>query len=148
MLKLKKSTLAISVVVLIGLGFLFVGDDKTNTDILVYKSANCGCCVGWSAEASKTYDVDTEVADMFSIKQQFGIPRGMESCHTSIVGDYFVEGHVPIEAIEKLLSERPDIDGIAMPNMPAGSPGMPGTKTGPFIIYGIKDGESFEFMRL
>lgn len=148
MLKLKKSTLAIGVIVLIGLGFFFVGGNKTDTDILVYKSANCGCCVGWGAEASKNYNVDIEVANMFSIKQQFNIPEGMESCHTSIVEEYFVEGHVPMEAVEKLLNERPDIDGIALPNMPAGSPGMPGIKSGPFIIYGIKDGESFEFMRI
>lgn len=147
MLKLKKSTVAISIVAIIGFGFLFVGGDK-DTDILVYKSANCGCCVGWAAEASKDYSVDIAVADMFSIKQQFNIPRNMESCHTSIVEGYFVEGHIPMEAIEKLLNEQPDIDGIAMPNMPAGSPGMPGIKSGPFIIYGIKDGESFEFMRI
>jgi len=72
----------------------------------------------------------------------------MQSCHTTEIGDYFVEGHVPIEAIDKLLAEKPDIDGITLPDMPAGSPGMPGVKREEFVIYSLKDGESSEFMRI
>ena len=72
----------------------------------------------------------------------------MESCHTAIFGDYFVEGHVPIEAVNKLLEEKPDIDGIALPEMPSGSPGMPGPKLEPFKIYSIKDGQASEFLSL
>ena len=73
----------------------------------------------------------------------------MESCHTTVIGEYFVEGHVPVEAIEKLLAEKPDVAGIGMPGMPSGSPGMPGAKQGQFIIYSInKDGTINEFMRI
>ena len=63
--------------------------------------------------------------------------------------DYFVEGHVPIEAIEKLMAEKPDIAGIALPGMPSGSPGMGGSRSGQFVIYAIgKDGTTTEFMRI
>ena len=76
------------------------------------------------------------------------ISTEMESCHTMVIDDYFVEGHMPFEAIEKLLSERPDIDGIALPDMPSGTPGMPGEKIEEWVIYSIKDGQTFIFMRI
>ena len=117
---------------------------------LVYKSPTCGCCVGFTGFLRKDdYEVEVEeTTDMDSIKKEHNIPSSMQSCHTSMIGDYFVEGHVPLEAIDKLLAEKPDLDGIALPGMPAGSPGMPGLKTGDFIIYGIKDGQVSEFMRI
>lgn len=65
----------------------------------------------------------------------------MRSCHTSEVAGYFVEGHVPVAAIERLLAERPEIDGIALAGMPAGSPGMGGTLEGPLVVFAIADGE-------
>jgi hypothetical protein len=61
----------------------------------------------------------------------------MRSCHTTVGGGYFVEGHVPIAAIESLLARRPAILGIALPGMPAGSPGMTGTQTEPFVVYAV-----------
>ncbi len=86
---------------------------------------------------------DTDVED------RMGVPPDMRSCHTMVIGDYFVEGHVPVEAIRKLLEERPAIKGIALPGMPDGSPGMTGTKAGPFVIYAVAaDGSTSEFMRI
>ena len=110
--------------------------------VTVYKSPSCGCCVNYIAQLrQKGYEVDiVETDDMFSIKQQYGISPDMESCHTSIFGDYVVEGHIPLEVVAKLLDEKPDIRGIALPDMPAGSPGMPGVKRGPFTIYALSDG--------
>jgi hypothetical protein len=70
------------------------------------------------------------------------------SCHTSIVEGYFVEGHVPLEAVGKLLNIRPAVDGIALPGMPAASPGMGGVKTEPFTIYSSVNGVASVFMRL
>lgn len=118
--------------------------------ITVLKSSGCGCCVGWIAELEKRgFDVKgVDVADMASIKQKYNIPRSMESCHTAVIGNYFIEGHVPIEAVNKLMEERPDIDGIALPRMPAGSPGMPGVKKEPFKVYAISDGKISEFMAI
>ena len=72
----------------------------------------------------------------------------MADNRTVIIGDYFVEGHMPFEAIEKLLSEKPDVDGIALPDMPSGTPGMPGEKREEWIIYSLKDNQIFEFMRI
>lgn len=72
----------------------------------------------------------------------------MQSCHTTVIGGYYIEGHVPVEAIKRLLEEKPQIDGIALPGMPAGSPGMSGSKEGPFVIYSISGGQTSEFMRI
>ena len=58
---------------------------------------------------------------LHSIKQKYNIPLEMQSCHTTIIGKYFIEGHVPLEAVNKLLKEQPDIDGIALPGMPIGN---------------------------
>ncbi len=83
---------------------------------------------------------------MSSIKKKYQIPQNMESCHTGVIEGYFVEGHVPVEAIEELLAEKPDISGIALPGMPPGSPGMPDQKTEAFKIYALSDGTASEFM--
>ena len=71
---------------------------------------------------------------MDSIKTKYSVPSALASCHTTIVNGYVVEGHVPVEAIERLLLEQPKIIGIALPGMPTGSPGMPGSKSSPFDI--------------
>ena len=86
--------------------------------------------------------------DMGSIKEQYGIEEDKQSCHTTVIGDYFVEGHVPLAAVEKLLSEKPAIDGIGLPGMPIGTPGMPGVKQAPYEVY-QKNGSDFSpFMTL
>ena len=116
----------------------------------VYKSPTCGCCGEYISYLKKRgFEVKTEnKTDMTAIKVQYGIPESMQSCHTTVMGDYVVEGHIPVEAIQKLLTEKPDIGAIALPGMPQGSPGMPGVKEGKFEIFGLKDGESEEFMSL
>lgn len=157
------------VVVAVGVGALallvmFLGsrpagqDDQDNQDnvaafvgltVEMYRSPGCSCCGEYvhylSGHGLEVQEVAT--SDMTSVKESFGIPRNMWSCHTAIIGRYFVEGHVPIEAIQKLLEEQPDIDGIALPGMPAGSPGMGGGKTGPFVVYAVSDGAAREFTR-
>ena len=119
-------------------------------EVTMYKDAKCGCCVGYAAALeSQGYKVNKiNTVDMGLIKSQYTIPGNMESCHTAIVGGYFVEGHVPLEAVQKLLDDQPNIDGIALPNMPAGSPGMPGVKRGPFTIYAITNGAATVFMEV
>jgi|SRR3989338_2729174 len=117
----------------------------------IFKSSGCGCCSVYTQYMGKKgFDVKVvETEDSSSISDKYGIPSSMESCHTTVIGDYFVEGHVPVEAINKLLAEKPDIAGIAMPGMPSGSPGMPGSKRGPFVVYAVhKDGSTTEFMRI
>jgi hypothetical protein len=71
------------------------------------------------------YAVEVEdVQDLSAIKTQHQVPPQLQSCHTAIVDGYVIEGHVPVEDVERLLSERPDIIGLAVPGMPVGSPGM------------------------
>jgi len=121
---------------------------QATANVQLFKSPNCGCCVGHASTLTSN-DFDVEIIptiDMASIKNKYNIPLSAQSCHTAIIEEYVVEGHVPMEAIEKLLTEKPDIDGIALPRMPAGSPGMPGAKTEPWTIYAIKDGQTSEFM--
>jgi len=85
---------------------------------------------------------------MDAIKDEQGIPQDMLSCHTTIIGGYVVEGHVPLEAVEKLLVEKPDIRGIAMPGMPSGSPGMPGLKS-TFSVHSLMhDGGTSLFVKM
>ncbi len=117
--------------------------------VTIYKTPNCGCCVGYSSYLeSNDYNVKIiSLDDLSSIKDKYNIPQNMESCHTMIIDDYFVEGHVPIEVVEKLVNEKPNIDGIALPRMPAGSPGMPGKKIEPFTIYSLINGEEMVYTK-
>jgi hypothetical protein len=66
--------------------------------------------------------------DLRPIKARYGIPMRLQGCHTAIVGGYVIEGHVPADVIARLLEERPDVEGLAVPGMPAGSPGMEGPR--------------------
>jgi hypothetical protein len=94
----------------------------------VYKSPTCGCCADWVTHIEAA-GFKTEVQDMpdvTPIKQRAGLPQDLGSCHTALVGDYVVEGHVPASTMLRLLTEKPAIAGIAVPGMPMGSPGMEG----------------------
>ena len=108
----------------------------------VYKDPACGCCHEYVAYLRQNgFDVavvDTD--DLAAIKQQSGVPPALEGCHSTMVGGYVVEGHVPIDAVRRLLQDRPPIHGLSLPGMPEGSPGMSGEKAGPFVIYEISDG--------
>ncbi len=79
--------------------------------------------------------VDLSEAELIQVKQQRGVPEGMASCHTAEIGGYIVEGHVPSVVIEKMLAEKPEIVGLAVPGMPEGSPGMGGELSGPMEIF-------------
>src|SRR5574341_1095862 len=157
---MKNRLLGILIVIVLfaGLGFVvFKAKIPTGTveqgsyDAVVYKSPSCGCC-SLFVDYLKGKDLSVKVEERQSvepIKRQYGVPASLASCHTTIMGEYFIEGHVPYEAIEKLMAEKPDIAGIAVPGMSAGSPGMPGTKAGPIVVYAVaKDGTSKEFMRV
>ena len=115
----------------------------------VTKSPTCGCCSAWVALARQEgYDIEvTDTADVTTVKLDADIPSHMWACHTATVHGYVVEGHVPFEALAKLLEERPDITGIAVPGMPGGSPGMGNDPTARYdvIAFGgdAGDGEVF-----
>ena len=119
--------------------------------VTVYKSPECGCCEGY-AEYLRQHGFAVEskpTNEVAEISRKAGVPAELQGCHTSFAGNYVVEGHVPVEAIAKLLAENPAIKGIVLPGMPEGSPGMGGEKAGPFTIYAIGvDGKSSIFMVL
>ena len=126
--------------------------NSDENNFVVYQSPYCGCCsiyVKYLKKESKLKVDVIEMNDISPIKEKYGVPNDLGSCHTVVIGDYFIEGHIPFEAIAKLMEEKPDIAGIAMPGMPSGSPGMPGSKKGSFVIYAVnEDGSYDEFMTI
>ncbi len=106
----------------------------------VYKDPSCGCCGLWAKHVERAGFAVTleDVADLDAIKARFGVPEALQSCHTAIVAGYVVEGHVPAGAVMRLLKERPDARGLAVPGMPIGSPGMEGhpVETYDVILFG------------
>ena len=99
---------------------------NTKQVVEVFKTPSCGCCYGYVLflEEEKFKVKQTDMRSLHTIKQKYNIPVEMQSCHTTIMGKYFIEGHVPFEAVNKLLKEQPDIDGIALPGMPIGTPAV------------------------
>ncbi|MBI2820841.1 MAG: DUF411 domain-containing protein [Acidobacteria bacterium] len=106
------------------------------TGVTVYKSPTCGCCKKWveHLEANGFSVTVQDVVDMTPIRIRHGVARQFSSCHTALVGGYVVEGHVPADLIRRLLKERPNVAGIAVPGMPMGSPGMEGPHSDPYEV--------------
>ena len=117
--------------------------------VTLYKNPNCGCCGIWAKYMQASgYKVKVLMRDdMEPIKLRAGVPDDLVTCHTAFIEDYVVEGHVPLPAIRKMLKERPNILGIAVPGMPAGSPGMPSINKEPFKVFAFDaDGEQAVYM--
>lgn len=128
--------------------------EASEADFVVYKSPTCGCCNGWVDHMREAgYTVETvdipQYADLQAVKRERGVPGDLGACHTGVVEGYTIEGHVPAESVERLLRERPDIKGLAVPGMPIGSPGMEGPNPQPYeVIAFTEDGERSVFERL
>ena len=98
--------------------------ENSNTlKVVSYRSASCGCCKKWVNHLRNNglEVVDNIVEDMSKIKEQYYVPNNLRSCHSAKIGNYIIEGHVPIKSINKLFKEKPSISGIAVPGMPHGS---------------------------
>jgi hypothetical protein len=96
--------------------------------ILVHKDPNCDCCTGWVRhlkDAGFAVTVE-EITDLQPVRERLGVPADLAACHTAEVDGYVLEGHVPAAAVRRLLEKRPTAIGLAVPGMPAGSPGMEG----------------------
>lgn len=101
-------------------------DREAPVEMTVYMSPQCGCCGFW-VDHVKEHGFAPEVhhqADMGEVKRTFRVPWELSSCHTAVVNGYIIEGHVPGEDIRRFLAEAPEARGLAVPGMPAGSPGM------------------------
>lgn len=105
--------------------------------ITVYKSPTCGCCKNWISHLKdngfKVKAIDSK--NMSLIKDKNGVPSGARSCHTAVINDYVIEGHVPAADIKKLLKEKREVSGLAVPGMPMGSPGMEGSRVDKYSVY-------------
>jgi hypothetical protein len=94
--------------------------------VTVTKDPSCGCCSGWVDHLKQAgFPVEiVEDAEIGRVKARLGVPQALASCHTAEVGGYVIEGHVPAGSIRRLLAEKPQATGLAVPGMPVGSPGM------------------------
>jgi hypothetical protein len=147
MLRKSFTVIAGGAVVLAVTGVLLVS--KTNRAsatpmVTVYKSPTCGCCTKWVEYMRKqgfrveAHDVDA----MGAVKAERGIPRSLQSCHTSDVEGYVIEGHVPSDVIQHLLAEGIPVSGLAVPGMPLGSPGMEGGRERYDVLVFMQTGAS------
>lgn len=98
----------------------------TLATIKVYKTPTCGCCKAWVQHLEENgFKVEVmDMPDLSSVKAKYGVKPEMQACHTAVVNNYVVEGHVPADLILKMINEKPAIAGLAVPGMPMGSPGM------------------------
>jgi hypothetical protein len=112
-------------------------DQSAKSQVVMYKNPNCQCCTKWAThmeEAGFTVSIQP-TQQMSAVKTNYKVPYDMGSCHTAVVNGYVVEGHVPAKEVKKLLEERPDAIGLAVPGMPVGSPGMEqGNRTEPYDV--------------
>jgi hypothetical protein len=94
--------------------------------IVTYRNPGCGCCEKWAEQLKAAgFEVDMlDDPDLSARRSAAGVPDDLAGCHTALMGDYVIEGHVPLADIQRLLTEKPPIKGIAVPGMPTGSPGM------------------------
>jgi|TARA_Y100000768_G_scaffold176701_1_gene132259 hypothetical protein len=130
------------------IAFLNLSCTEKKIKIQAYMSPTCGCCKKWVSHLEDNgFEVESVFRDnMRVIKSKYNISQEHISCHTGVIGSYFVEGHVPAEDIKRLISENPDIAGITVPGMPAGLnvPGMETiNKNAEYdVLYVRKDGSS------
>ncbi|MBA5803056.1 DUF411 domain-containing protein [Rhizobium changzhiense] len=121
-------------------------------EMTVYKDPNCGCCHEWAkAMAEAGYSVDLHnTDDLAAVKARLRVPSEMEGCHTAVVEEYYLEGHVPLEAVQRLLRERPPVRGLAVPGMPSGSLGMGVDPAAVYDVYAIpsETGAPYVFMEV
>ena len=131
---------------LTGTASAIIADEAT---VVVHKDPNCGCCTGWVQhlrEAGFTVRVE-ETPELDTVRTRLGVPPDLAACNTGEVGGYVIEGHVPAEAVRRLLSGRPAARGIAVPGMPPGSPGMEGGRPQPYTVIRFGNDGQHPFMR-
>lgn len=111
--------------------------------MVVYKDPNCGCCHAWAdAMAKAGFSVKAEdVTDIDVVKDRYNVPADLRGCHTAVVAGYYLEGHVPLQAVTRLLAEKPDLAGLSVPGMPVGSLGMGDSPSASYDVISVgRDG--------
>lgn len=120
------------------------------TELVVYRSPSCGCCGKW-IDQMRLHGfrvTDHFESDMDAVKDRFRVPVELRSCHTALVNGKIVEGHVPAADVEHASSRSFTLNGVAVPGMPAGSPGMEvGDRRDAFEVLGFGAGGRIETIR-
>ena len=116
---------------------------------VIYKSPTCACCEKWVDYMKRAgYSLaptNMSSGELMRQKLKLGLTGTQASCHTAVINGYVVEGHVPAEDVSRLLAEKPDALGLAVPDMPLGSPGMEaGDTTEPYDVLLVKKDGSTE----
>ena len=138
---------AVAILVLASVGW---PRSSSTAEVRVYKTASCSCCAKWVDHLrANGFSVTTRnEIDLTALKARYGVEPRFASCHTALVDDYVVEGHVPAEDIWRLLRERPEVVGITVPGMPLGSPGMEVGRAQPYDVLTFDDeGETAIYAR-
>jgi hypothetical protein len=131
------------VAIVVGLAFVTpLAAGEATPKITIYKHPQCGCCQAYANHLTNNgFEVTVKPThDLGAMSRKAGIPDDFQGCHLGYVDGYVVSGHVPVNTVKRLLSERPRIKGVTLPGMPMGSPGMNGQKTMPFTIYEVGSG--------
>lgn len=117
--------------------------------VTVYKNPSCGCCGDWvkHMQANGFRVVTHEVGDVTPIRKKYGVPDALASCHTAVVGEYAIEGHVPAQDIKRLLREKSKVRGLSVPGMVVGSPGMEQGPPQPYATIAFDDRGNTVFAR-
>lgn len=129
----------------LGIAFLLsisAGMSAPPPTLTVFKTKTCGCCGKW-VEHMRTSGfkvIVNEVASTGEYRQKYGVPEKLQSCHTAVVDGYTIEGHVPAAEIQRLLKEKPKAKGLAVPGMPAGSPGMEAPHQDAYSVFRFDEG--------
>ncbi|MFB6273295.1 MAG: DUF411 domain-containing protein [Salinibacter sp.] len=142
------------VLAVLGLGgyyFYGPGGSAPLPTVTVYKSPSCNCCAKWVSHM-RDRGFPVEIKSRFSlksVKKQVGVPASLAACHTAVVGNYVVEGHVPAQEVKQLLRTTPDVRGLSVPGMPVGSPGMErGDRVEPYeVVAFTPTGDTTVFAR-
>ena len=117
-------------------------------EITVYKNPNCGCCTKWveHMRANGFKLTEKPVDNLDEIKDSLGVPEDKRSCHTAVLKGYVFEGHIPAASIKKFLNDPAGQIGLAVPDMPTGSPGMEsGNHKEKFKVYSFNGGGQSKF---
>jgi hypothetical protein len=133
----------------IALGALAVPAYAEEPVVVVHKGPNCGCCARWATHlqnAGFTVRVE-ETSDLDQVNERLGVPEDLVTCHTAEMGPYLLIGHVPAAAVRRLLAERSNARGLAVRDMPVGSPGMEGGEPEPYTVLSFGADGSRPFMR-
>ncbi len=132
----RSSALAVGLLVIAAAAAAVLWQPRTSQaqEVTVHMSPYCGCCGDWVKHLQRDgFSVETRMVEDVSVaRSTYGVPAGLASCHTAVVGGYVIEGHVPASDIRRLLAERPQALGLSAPGMPAGAPGMEGAGAEPY----------------